>query len=71
MKRALFGKRIDPACAYCENGKLTADGAGVLCRRKGVCAPSDRCSRFVYAPLKRKPKRTASLPQYTKEDFLL
>lgn len=71
MKRALFGKHIEPACIYCENGKTTADGVGVLCRRKGVCAPDDRCSRFVYAPLKRMPKRAAQLPRFSEDDFTL
>lgn len=71
MKTALFGKRIEPACGCCENGKLTADGERVLCKRKGVCAPYDHCSKFVYAPLKRIPKRVPKLNSYSKEDFSL
>lgn len=71
MKQKLFGKNIEPACGYCENGKLTADGLNVLCKRKGVCAPYDSCSKFVYAPLKRIPKRAPQLLTYEKEDFSL
>lgn len=71
MKQRLFGKNIEPACGYCENGKLTADGLSVLCKRKGVCAPYGSCSKFVYAPLKRTPKRAPQLFTYEKEDFSL
>lgn len=71
MKQRLFGKNIEPACGYCENGKLTADGLSVLCKRKGVCAPYSSCSKFVYAPLKRTPKRAPQLLTYEKEDFSL
>ena len=42
-----------------------------LCKRKGVCAPYDSCSKFVYAPLKRIPKRAPQLLTYEKEDFSL
>lgn len=69
MKNNLFGKTIDPACQYCENGKLTKDGNLVLCNKKGGMKPYASCKSFDYAPLKRIPKRMAPLPQFDKKDF--
>ena len=71
MKKKLFGNQIEPACAYCEKGKLTADGCGGVCKKKGICTPYDSCSKFIYAPLKRIPKRAPHLFSYEKDDFSL
>lgn len=70
-KTALFGSSIQPACQYCENGKLTTDGNFVLCEKRGSLRPSDSCKKYVYSPFKRVPKRFAPLPTYDKKDFQL
>ena len=71
MKIKLFGERIDPACQYCEYGKMTKDYQMVVCKKNGAVAPYFHCNAFRYAPLKRIPRRGAPLPQYTKDDFKL
>ncbi|WMJ23523.1 hypothetical protein RBG61_02295 [Paludicola sp. MB14-C6] len=71
MKTALFGKHIEPACQYCENGKLTKDNQMVLCMKHGAKQPYSNCRSFIYAPLKRIPKKSAPLPKYNKKDFEL
>jgi len=69
MKTVLFGKSVEPACSYCEHGKLTRDNKMVLCNKKGSMQPYSSCRAFVYAPLKRIPRRAAPLPTYDKKDF--
>lgn len=69
MKIVLFGKRIPPACRYCEHGKLTGDT--VLCRKRGTVQPDGHCRSYEYAPLRRLPKRAAPLPKYEAEEFKL
>lgn len=71
MKTNLFGKTIDPACEYCEHGKLIADRQVVLCSKHGSKAPYDSCSSFDYSPLKRSPTRIAQLPTFDKKEFEL
>ncbi len=68
-KKKLFGNHIEPACEYCENGRMTKDGQMVLCERHGIVAPYFSCRKFIYAPLKRIPKGNKPLPQYKQEDF--
>ncbi|MEG1027150.1 MAG: hypothetical protein RSE07_00550 [Oscillospiraceae bacterium] len=67
----LFSKDIQPACEYCEHGKLTSDKQIVLCTKKGSKQPYDCCKSFLYAPLKRTPTRLAPLPKFDKKDFSL
>lgn len=73
MKNRKFIREDYPkACRYCETGRLSFDGAAVLCHRKGVLSPDDACSRFVYDPLKREPKRPAApAAHFQPEDFSL
>lgn len=71
MKANLFGNNIEPACTYCEHGKLVREGKSVMCKKKGVVDPNYSCKSFDYAPLKRVPKKAAPLPDYTKDDFAL
>lgn len=71
MKTALFGKSIEPACQYCEHGKITKDNKLVLCAKKGSVQPYFKCRSFLYSPLKRIPKKLAPLPTYDKKDFEL
>ena len=62
FRTKLFGNHIEPACGYCERGTASKDGNMVLCESKGVVAPFYSCRKFVYAPLKRVPKRARAVP---------
>ena len=62
FRTKLFGNHIEPACGYCERGTASKDGNMVLCESKGVVAPFYSCRKFVYAPLKRVPKRARPRP---------
>jgi hypothetical protein len=39
-------------CAHCEYGTEIFQGDFCVCEKKGVTAPSDCCSRFIFDPLK-------------------
>ena len=67
----LFGNTIEPACGYCEYGKISADDQMVLCEKYGPVAPFYSCRKYVYAPLKRIPGKNKVLPQYDPNDFSL
>lgn len=77
-RRAMFGKKklfqenIEPRCAYCANGASLEEGR-ILCAKKGVVRPGDRCGRFQYDPLKRVPPKPAVLDtsKLSAEDFRL
>jgi hypothetical protein len=71
MGKKLFGKTIDPACEYCERGKITEDRKMVLCIHKGIVAPFYSCRKYIYDPTKRIPKRAKKLPEYSESDFKL
>ncbi len=71
MKIQLFGRRIEPACQYCEHGVLSRDRKLVLCQKRGTVAPEFHCPSYLYAPLRRIPRRAAPLPHYTPKDFQL
>ncbi len=70
-KIILFGKKIEPACQYCEFGEPTADKRMILCEQKGVVAPFFSCRKYRYAPLKRMPTRHLTLPDYDISEFKL
>lgn len=70
-KSELFGKDISPACGYCELGKDTADGAMILCSRVGIVSPYYRCRKFVYSPVRRKPRVLPKLPDVDPASFKL
>lgn len=54
----LFSKKIEPACEYCEHGSRIGPDE-VICVKKGVVAPYERCGAYRYAPLKRVPEPPA------------
>lgn len=68
----LFRKKIDRACSYCIHG-TKADEDLILCAKKGMKEPDDRCRKFKYDPTKRVPKKIKPLDfsKYDKEDFSL
>ena len=61
----LFRKSIEPACAYCTHGYAGEDDS-VICTKKGIMQPWQRCRSFNYDPLKRQPE--APLPPVTNVD---
>lgn len=71
MASKLFGKNIEPACAYCTHGFWDSRHEMILCAKKGVVAPYYQCRKFTYAPLKRVPQKTPRLPEYDKSEFQL
>ena len=56
MKYQLFSPEIEPCCAFCEHGRTAPDGKTVLCIKKGVVLPGDRCRKY------REQAITLSLP---------
>ena len=70
-KLRLFSKEIEPSCSYFIFGFITFSGDSVLCEKRGVTMPYDSCRKFIYAPLKRIPKRPRELPQFAPSDFEL
>lgn len=67
----LFSKDVAPSCKYCAVGRLTADGEGVLCEKRGVMLPDSSCRKFRYDPLKRIPLRQSVDTAFTESDFSL
>lgn len=69
---ALFQKKIEPRCAYCDRGR-SLDAAQVVCPKKGVMSSTSSCHAFRYDPLKRTPPRPvrADFGRLTDEDFKL
>ena len=68
----LFRKKMERLCTYCDSGTELEDGL-ILCSRKGLRKPEDKCWRFCYDPCKRIPKKVKALDfsKYDKEDFSL
>lgn len=71
MKVKIYGQNIQPACEYCEIGRLSPNKENVLCPLKGVVLTTFSCRKFKYDPLKRKPKAKLILQDYSEEDFSL
>ena len=67
----LFGGNIPPACSYCQFGRPSSDKVMVLCRKYGPVSPYYKCRRFFYDPIKRVPRRTPALPEFSADDFSL
>ena len=51
----LFRRKIEPSCTYCRHGRPGQEEE-VLCIYHGVMNPWDKCRRFEYDPLRRKPE---------------
>jgi hypothetical protein len=68
----LFRKKIERACAYCANGTCL-DEEQILCTKKGVVSPSQRCRKFTYDPCKRIPSKPKApdFEKYNNEDYSL
>lgn len=68
-KKQLFGANIAPNCTYCQHNHGVE--REVICSLKKT--PEDHCcKKFIYDPLKRKPKVAPALNKtFKKEDFQL
>jgi hypothetical protein len=68
----LFRKKIERACAHCTHGTCLEDGT-ILCCKKGIKKPQDKCLRFKYDPCKRIPVKAKPLDfsRYNDEDYTL
>ncbi len=72
MKQKLIRPKDYPACcAHCAFGNTVDGDDEVLCPRNGVMRPDDRCGKYIYDPLKRKPQRQVIDKDYAPEDFAL
>jgi len=58
-------------CANCAFGSIVEGDKDVLCVRNGVMQPDDCCSKYLYDPLKRKPRHQTIDMDYQPEDFAL
>lgn len=68
----LFRKKIEGCCEYCKYAGQVSEEE-MLCKLKGFVSPDDRCRRFRYDPLKRKPVRPPAkdFTRFDDEDFSL
>lgn len=69
---SLFNKDIDPMCLYCQHSH-DISAQQVACVKHGLKAPTDKCRKFRYDPLRRVPPRPkkADFSGLTSEDFSL
>lgn len=68
----LFRKKIEPSCSYCIYGAKLED-SNILCSKKGIVSPEQKCLCFRYDPIKRIPPKSKALDfsKYDGEDFSL
>ena len=68
----LFRKKIERSCIYCQFGSVI-DEETVVCSKKGLKTPDDKCRRFKYDPTKRIPGKPKALDfsKYDEQDFTL
>ncbi|MCL2532286.1 MAG: hypothetical protein FWE40_09085 [Oscillospiraceae bacterium] len=70
--RALFhAKNYEPCCALCLHGKPAPDLGSILCPHRGVMLPDSLCKKYEYDPIKRRPERAPTLPEFEPEQFTL
>jgi len=50
-------------CRYCENASPLHDDSEVLCRIRGVVSGDHVCRKFMYDPLKRRPRMLPDIPK--------
>lgn len=68
----LFRKKIERSCAYCVYGARIGEEQ-ILCSKKGLQTPEQKCRKFRYDPCKRIPIKARALDfsKYDQEDFSL
>lgn len=68
----LFRKKMERRCEYCVHAtRLNEDE--LLCSKKGIRSPENRCLFFRYDPTRRIPKKAKAMDfsQYDDADFSL
>ncbi len=68
----LFRKRTAKACGHCVHA-AKIDDEQMLCCKKGLRSPTDKCSKFLYDPCKRIPTKAKPIDfqQFDKQDYSL
>ncbi|MBQ3870380.1 MAG: hypothetical protein II777_07495 [Clostridia bacterium] len=56
-------------CLYCEFAAPTYEPDKMLCSKRGIVSCSSKCSKFIYDPLKRIPRRPKKPFFEEKEDI--
>jgi len=65
----MFFKKISPDCEYCKHGYILSNDIDCACKKYGLIQRKDKCGKFIYDPLKRKPKQPKSVESFSEEDF--
>ena len=71
MKRKICGEHVPPACEYCAHGRLGASRENIYCLKCGIMELSDSCGKFLYDPMRRKPRLLPKQKKYTPADFTI
>ena len=72
MKNKLLEKKkYLAACEHCKHGRLSPDEQSVLCVKNGIVELDDKCRRYSYDPLKRRPKKPLLINRADPSDFEL
>jgi len=70
MKKGRSEYEIERFCAFCEHASPLIDENDMLCFHRGVVGKRFTCRKFIYDPLKRKPRRKiVSEPEQLSMDF--
>jgi hypothetical protein len=51
----MFKTNIPVSCNYCARGYVLSNGEHCICEKYGMIRVLNRCSKFLYDPLKRQP----------------
>lgn len=51
----MYSKNIPLSCSYCKYGKILSNEMHCVCSKYGLVFITDKCSKFKYDPIKRKP----------------
>lgn len=65
----MFKKKHDVNCAYCKFGYILTNESDCICDKYGLIERKDKCSKFIYEPLKRIPSPPATIEEYSENDF--
>ena len=68
----LFREKIPRSCEYCSYSTVLNEEQ-ILCSKKGIVLPDNKCRKFLYDPVKRVPAKAKALDfsKYSTEDFSL
>ena len=63
----MFKKKHDVNCAYCKFGYILTNESDCICDKYGLIERKDKCSKFIYEPLKRIPSPPATIEEYSEK----